>query len=52
MAHPMKGLLLIACGLVFIFPAIFNFLFRFIAIFIGVYLILLGILAIVQRDWE
>lgn len=52
MARPIKGIFLIACGLLLIFPAIFNFLLRFVIVFIGIYLIVLGVLALVQRDWD
>ncbi|MFA6527507.1 MAG: hypothetical protein WCT20_03740 [Candidatus Babeliales bacterium] len=52
MARPIKGILLITCGVLLIFPVVFNFVLRFLVVFIGIYLIILGVLAIVERDWD
>lgn len=48
MARPVKGILLITCGVLLIFPVVFNFVIRFLVVFIGIYLITLGVLALTE----
>lgn len=49
MARPIKGILLITCGMLLVFPVVFNFIIRFLVVFIGIYLIILGVLALTEK---